>query len=268
MELTEEDVRERCTDAVFERGQKYLTDGRIHRIARFDDEVTAVVSGSRNYDVHVDLSAAGVETRCRCPYDGPGTCKHVVAVLLRYLNDPPSDESDRIDGFLESADADDLRAFLREELASDADLRDRFLARFGESTTRSVEDLRAEIDHLFEETNPEYAVVFEPIDFREYVDLAAKYREQEQYESAATIYRALVESLDDNMELVDGAYDHFSGVFTDALDGYVDSVVDADLDRDDVDETVAFLEERATSGTPFLRDYFEQAAGELREQTR
>ncbi|MFC5278066.1 SWIM zinc finger domain-containing protein [Halorubrum rubrum] len=268
MDLTTEDVRERCTDAVFERGREYLDGGRIARQSRFDDEIRAAVRGSRLYEVHVDRSAPDLETRCDCPYDGPGACKHVVAVLLCSIEDPPPDESDRIDDLLEDATADELRAFLREECSSDTDLRDRLLARFGASTTRSVEGIRAEIDGLFGETNPEYAVVFEPIDFREYFDLAATYRDRGQYESAATIYRGLVEALDDDMELVDGAYDHFSGAFADALDGYVDCASAAKLDSNEVDRRVGFLAERAVSGTPFLRDHFERAAAELRERTR
>lgn len=41
---------------------------------------------------------------------------------------------------------------------------------------------------------------------------------------ATTVFRALVESLDDNMERVDGAYDHLSQALTNAFDGYVDDV--------------------------------------------
>jgi len=78
---------------------------------------------------------------------------------------------------------------------------------------------RASIDRRFEETNPEYHVVFEPIDFTQWFNLTNEYREQGRYASAATVYRALVESLDDNLERVDGAYDHFSRAFSRALNG-------------------------------------------------
>jgi len=132
MDVTEDAVRDICTDAVFERGERYLAEGRIHEIHRVDTTVTAVVSGSRQYDVRVDLATGGFAPWCDCPYDGPGACKHVVAVLLRCVDDPPSDNGDRLDAALGGADADELRAFLRDELATDTDLRDRFLARVGE----------------------------------------------------------------------------------------------------------------------------------------
>ncbi|AFK20822.1 SWIM zinc finger domain-containing protein (plasmid) [Haloferax mediterranei ATCC 33500] len=266
MDVTEDAVWDICTDAVFERGEQYLADGRIHGIHRAASTVTAVVSGSRQYDVRVDVVIDGFAPWCDCPYDGPGACKHVVAVLLRCVDDPPADEGERLDTALNSADADQLRAFLRDELATNTDLRDRFLARVGEPTSQSVDEHRTAIDRRFEETNPEYPVVLEPIDFTQWFDLASEYREQERDASAATVYRALVESLDDNMERVDGAYDHFSRAFSRALDGYVDCVTTAERDADAITDAVAFLDERATSGTPLLAEHFEKAAVELREK--
>ncbi|MFT4922268.1 MAG: putative Zn finger protein [Haloarculaceae archaeon] len=266
MDVTEDAVRDLCTDAVFARGERYRDEGHIHEIHRIDTTVTAVVSGSRQYDIRVDLATDRFAPWCDCPYDGPGACKHVVAVLLRCVDDPPPDEGDRLKAELDGANADELRAFLRDELATDVDLRARFLAHVGEPTRQSVDELRTAIDRRFEETNPEYHVVFEPIDFTQWFDLANEYREQGQYASAATVYRALVESLDDNMERVDGAYDHFSRAFSRALDGYVDCVAAAEHDADAVTDAVALLEERMTSGTPILAEHFEKAAVELREK--
>ena len=265
MELTEGAVREICTDAVFGRGERYLAEDRILDIHRTDTTVAAVVSGSRQYDVRVDLIADGFDPRCDCPYDGPEACKHVVAVLLRCADDCPPDEGRRLDAALEATDADDLRGFLREILATDAAVRERFFARFGESLTRSVDGLRAAIDRQFEETNPDYFVVFEPIDFSEWFDLAGEYRDRGRYASAAVVYRALVESLDENMERVGGVYDHFSQRFTRALDGYVDCVAADDINPEEAADAVAFLEDRTTSGTPLLSEHFERAATELEE---
>ncbi|WP_049901950.1 SWIM zinc finger family protein [Halorubrum distributum] len=266
MDVTKDTVRDICTDVVFERGERYRDEGHIYEIHRVDTTVTAVVSGSRQYDVRVDLATEGFAPWCDCPYDGPGACKHVVAVLLRCADDPPADGGDRLDAALDGADADELRAFLRDELATNTDLRDRFLARVGEPARQSVDELRTAIDRRFDKTNPEYHVVFEPIDFTQWFALANEYREQGRYASAATVYRALVESLDDNMERVDGAYDHFSRVFSRALDGYVDSIATAEHDADAVTDAIEFLNERATSGTPFLEKHFEKAVVELREK--
>jgi uncharacterized Zn finger protein len=68
------------------------------------------------------------------------------------------------------------------------------------------------------------------------------------------------------MVRVDGAYDHFSRAFSQALDGYVDCVVTANRDAEAVTDAVAFLEARGTSGTPLLAEHFEKATVELREK--
>ncbi len=224
------------------------------------------MSGSRQYDVRVDLATDGFAPWCDCPYGGPGACKHVVAVLLRCVEDPPPDDGDQLDTALNGAADDELRAFLRDELASNTALRERFLARAGEPTRQSVHEFRTSIDRRFDETNPEYHVVFEPIDVTQWFELANEYREQGRHASAATVYRALVESLDDNMERVDGAYDHFSRTFSRALDGYIDCVATANHDADAVTEAVSFLNKRATSGTPCLAEHFDKAAVDLQEQ--
>jgi Uncharacterized conserved protein len=151
-------------------------------------------------------------------------------------------------------------------LATEADLRERVFSRFGDSAGRAVDELRAAVDRRFEETNPEYCVVFEPIDFTKWFDLAVEYHDQDRYAAAAAVCRALVESLDDNMDRVDGAYDHFSQAFTRALDGYVDCAATADREIERATDALAFPEERIESGTPYLADQFEWAATELQAE--
>lgn len=65
MNVDEGVIRSLCTDAVFERGQKYRDEEHIQRVERFDDV---------------------------CPYRGAGECKHVVAVLREVVDDPPGEE--------------------------------------------------------------------------------------------------------------------------------------------------------------------------------
>lgn len=266
MRITDDTIRDLCTDAVYERGETYLSEGRIQQLSRFDDTIRATVRGSRDYDLHLDLATDGFTPHCSCPYDGPGDCKHVVAVLLRLKNDLPDDMTPRIESILDDADAEELRKFLREELQSNPAFANRFFAWFGEPAAQSVTEIRSDIDRLFDETNPEYPVVFDPIDFSEFFNLADRYREQGELQSAATVYRALVEGLDDNMEHVDGAYDHFANAFQTALDSYVDCLANADLTADEQTGALEFLQNRAASGTPHLRDRFQEAVNELADQ--
>jgi len=156
MDVTEDTVRNICTEAVFERGERYRDEGRIREIHRVDTTVTAVVSGSRQYDVRVGLATDGFAPWCDCPYDEPGACKHVVAVLLSVST--THRQTKAIDSTPNST-APTPTNCARSCVANSRPMRISaigFLACVGEPTRQSVEEFRTSIDRRFEETNPEY----------------------------------------------------------------------------------------------------------------
>jgi len=263
MDIQEETIRDRCTEAVFERGQNYRSDGRIQRLERYGGVVTAAVQGSTVYDVTVDVESEDIDSDCTCPYQGPGDCKHVVAVLLKAADDPPPDESDRVDALLDDVTETDLRAFLSDALAREPELRERFLAQFDDTQRPSVDEYRAEISRLFDDHTDDYPVVVEAIDFSRFFDIATQYRDRDRYRAAATVYRALFEAIDDNIHLVDAAYDHYAKSLRFALDGYVECVAAADLDTDEFESWAGVLDERATTGADVHREQFRTALAEL-----
>jgi len=265
MHINETQIRDRCTDAVFERGQRYRTDGRIHRIDRFDDIVTAIVQGSHQYDVTVELDESSIEARCTCPYDGPGDCKHIVAVLLEIAVDPPVDDSERVTAVLDDVSPADLRAFVRDVLAERPALRERFLARFGDAAV-SFEDLRDEIERLFDQHTQDYPAVTDAIDFSRFLGLAERYRERDQHLAAATVYRAIFAGIDENERRIDGAYDHYARTLQSALEGYVDCVIAADTDQETFETYAGVLEERLHAGPPVNDERFRRALEELEER--
>jgi len=56
MDVTKGTVRGICTDAVFERGEKYFSENRILDIHRVDATVTAVVNGNDQCDARASIS--------------------------------------------------------------------------------------------------------------------------------------------------------------------------------------------------------------------
>lgn len=263
MNIPEGTIRDRCTEAVFERGQNYHQDGRIQRIERFDQLVTAIVQGSALYDVTVELDGRAIDTRCTCPYDGPGDCKHVVAVLLALATDPPADESERIDATLDSVSAPDLRTFLRDALATRPKLRDQFLARFGDES-KSLEQYREDIEQLFEQhADP---TVVAAIDFSRFFDLAEQYRSREKYAAAATVYRAVFEEVDEQFTRIDGAYDHYAQTIQRALDGYVDCVLARDPSPEAFETYAGVLDARASPELALNSEQFRRALDELEDR--
>jgi uncharacterized Zn finger protein len=257
-------IRSRSTDAVFERGQNYRDEGRIQRLDRFDDLVSAAVRGSSLYDVTVDFSGRSIDTQCTCPYDGSGDCKHVVAVLLDIAADPPDDGSERIETVLAEVSADDLRGFVRDALAERADLREKFLARFGEDH-KSVDAYREEIAQLFEEHTQDYGVMT-AIDFSRFFEIAEQYRDRDRYLAAATVYRAVFEEVDEKSNWIEGAYDHYAQTIQRAIDGYVDCVLATDPTPREFDTYAGVLEARASTEPPINNQQFWRALDDLEER--
>ncbi len=263
MNVDEEVIQNRCTDAVFERGQNYHQEGHIQQIERFDDLVTAAVQGSKLYDITVEFTNNDIDTRCTCPYDGPGDCKHVVAVLFDLSADPPTDESDQIEALLDDVAADDLRVFVRDALATHPELRGHFLAQFGDEH-KSAKEYREEIGQLFDQhADP---TVFTAIDFSRFFEMAGRYRDRDRYLAAATVYQAVFEEVDEQFERIDGAYDHYAQTFQRALDGYADCVLAADLTPDEFDTYASVLEERASTESVINNEQFRRALDDLEQR--
>jgi uncharacterized Zn finger protein len=263
MDIDRETIRDRSTDAVFERGQNYRDEGRIQRLDRFDDLVTAAVSGSRLYDVTINFGGRSIDTQCTCPYDGGGDCKHIVAVLLDIAANLPRDESARVESVLDDVPVADLRAFVRDAVATHAELREQFLARFGENS-KSVEAYREEIAQLFEQhADP---TVFDALDFSQFFDIAEQYRDRDRYLAAATVYRAVFEEVDEKWNWIDGAYDHYARTIQTALDGYVDCVLATDPSPEEFDTYAGVLETRAMTDPPINDEQFWRALDDLEQR--
>lgn len=89
--LTENQIRERCTEQSFERGVGYYFDGAIGNLVLHDYTLSANCEGTEAlpYTVSAELMPTGITTtHCSCPYSYEGDCKHIVALLLTYLHDP------------------------------------------------------------------------------------------------------------------------------------------------------------------------------------
>lgn len=196
MTITQSNIRELCTDAVFDRGQNYYAEGNVHERRRVDDIITATVEGSKLYDVTLSLAEPDFEPSCTCPYDGAGECKHVVTVLLSLIDELPEDEGERLDAVFEDIDTTELQAFVREELARDDAMLDRFFATFDATSEKSHEAYRDDVAQLFDEHTREYPVVIDAIDFSQLTGIGERYQDQSRYRQAAAVYRGLVAGID------------------------------------------------------------------------
>jgi uncharacterized Zn finger protein len=95
-EITLQQIHARASEQSFSRGENYYNTGAVSDTVRRGDEIEARCHGSypEPYRVWARLDASGIAaTRCNCEYDWGGDCKHIVAVLLKYLHQPDQFEA-------------------------------------------------------------------------------------------------------------------------------------------------------------------------------
>lgn len=81
---------------ILERGRDYWDDGCVESLCQDGNTVTAVVSGTEDYDVEIEMGCGGnIEyMSCTCPYAEEGNnCKHIAAVLFA-MEEEKEDQSD------------------------------------------------------------------------------------------------------------------------------------------------------------------------------
>lgn len=119
-------IRALASRESFERGRAYWRRGAVSGLVKRGDELTAEVEGSdvAPYRVAIRLHDGGVaEARCTCPYDWGGPCKHIVAALLKFVDDPGAVvERPPLRERLQALDRDALIDLILRRFATDPDL--------------------------------------------------------------------------------------------------------------------------------------------------
>lgn len=244
---TREKIRSFCTEQSYQRGVNYYHQDRVQDVKIDGGEIRATVRGSNYYDVAIDVVDDSVRTHCSCQYDYAGDCKHIVAVLLA-VDDRDTDtvnETDDASGetllktvdtesLVEETSADDLRSFLLDILADDRDIRDRFVAFVDEDTGKTVYDYTQELDRLFDDAVSRRGMVESDthIDFLQYVDLAETHRERGHVDTATDIYRAIADTIRENMNRIDDSGGYYDREMERAIESYAETAAEHDLSHE------------------------------------
>ncbi|MFP4662444.1 MAG: SNF2-related protein [Halanaerobiales bacterium] len=90
-------VKKISSTAVYNRGLRYYKQGAIanYNLRKTESgtfRISGTVRGQYYYDLVIDLNIADngkiyYKTRCTCPYDWGGECKHVVALLIKFFEE-------------------------------------------------------------------------------------------------------------------------------------------------------------------------------------
>lgn len=90
------DWQKMFTPWILERGRNYRDDDCVESLYQDGNTVTAVVSGTKDYDVEIEMGRGGnIEyMSCTCPYAEEGNnCKHMAAVLFA-MEEEKEEQSD------------------------------------------------------------------------------------------------------------------------------------------------------------------------------
>lgn len=92
MKISIKDLKDRVPDIIFKQGLEYYKEGRV-KIKQWDNiSVLATVQGTYPYIVRLTLNDQSFESTCTCPYNY--TCKHVVAVALKVIEEQNAQEDE------------------------------------------------------------------------------------------------------------------------------------------------------------------------------
>ena len=90
-QVTPDQIQQRCTEQSFTCGLEYFHDGAIGNPTLHGCTLSGTCEGTDidPYRVTVELMPTGISAAyCSCPYDWEGDCKHIVALLLTYVDTP------------------------------------------------------------------------------------------------------------------------------------------------------------------------------------
>ena len=197
---------------ILERGYNYTYN--VKNLKRKDNLVEAIVSGSKDYTVKINLEDYSMS--CTCPYFERDNCKHLAAVLY-CLEEEKHDSinadyesSPDIEGLFSRVETKDKLDFLLNLLNEDRELSNRFRRQFSNSIDRDY--YRQKLSRILFEDNFEYKLSdFVDDDMEVLYDL-------KEYDLLMNLLKSSTEAFLDEMRFDDyyfGSYFHtFEGIFT------------------------------------------------------
>ncbi|MCK4665801.1 SWIM zinc finger family protein [Candidatus Dependentiae bacterium] len=222
-------IKESCIDKIYYRGLDYYASGYVKNLKVQDNNITANVSGTRNYKVKITIDKGKIKANCECPYDWGGFCKHIIAVLLDVaencstLKKDEEQQSDFINEILSKITLAELKDFLLDELDKNPTLKNHFEIRFSgkASNLGTVSDYKEMINRLCPESGDWDEDSYSSyIDYSEVRDLAKKMVKTGNLQEVMKIYQAITEVIHERMEYGDDYIGSSEYEFEEALEKF------------------------------------------------
>lgn len=225
--ITVAQVRARAADKSFQRGESYYKSGAILHPARRGNTIEGQCEGSqaRPYRVTATLDASGIkDVSCNCEYDFGGDCKHIIALLLTYINEPELfEERQPVEDTLAQREKSELITLIQQMVKRYPDLQtlvDRPTAgKQPRKTPLDLSSFRKELGYAFKDYPGEWGDDSAEDAIESVCASAQQFSENEDWLSASAIYRVIIEEslAEPNFPM----YDHdgeIIGALNDVLD--------------------------------------------------
>ena len=203
--ITKSDVIHWTDEVYFQRGQSYYEGGAIYEQRRQGMMLKSKCSGSQApfYRQEVAFNDKGIESaECSCPVGDGGYCKHTVALLLTWVNDPDSfQDVEAIDITLEKHSKPELIAIIKQMLEQEPDLESLIELPLGgeENKPINIKAIRRQAEQAFQRADFEWGYAREiKRNLNPLLKLATGYLSRDDAENSALIYETIIETIMDN----------------------------------------------------------------------
>jgi len=243
-DLSVADIRNWTNDRYYERGEGYFHEDRIRQPRREGRTLKAFCRGSQPspYRVEIELTDDGIAFgECSCPVGDGGTCKHAVALLLTWVQEPEAFAVvEPLTTRLEALPKDQLITIIRQMVDREPTLESVVDLSVNHPTSSHGIDVRTYVEDAFD------GVPLAPYDYgyaRAVADtldpLLDRGREQieaENWDEAAQLFGTVSEAVRDRLDTVndeEGTLLSVLGTCGDEL-GHLLSKMPDDADRNNV----------------------------------
>jgi uncharacterized Zn finger protein len=203
--IKQSDVRNWTDDVYFQRGQNYYKQGAIYDQRKQGMSLKSKCAGSQApfYRQEVLFSSHGIESaECSCPVGEGGHCKHTVALLLTWVNDPDSfQEAESLDVVLEKRSKAELISVIKEMLEQEPDLESLLELPLTEADSQplNIKAIRQQANRAFQGADFEWGYAREiKRDLNPLLKLASGYLFRNDAENSALVYETIVETILEN----------------------------------------------------------------------
>ena len=237
--LTQADVRDWTAERFVERGRQYYAEGRIQHPRRQRSRLRAACQGSQPapYRVEARLGEDGIQSAtCSCPMGDGGRCKHVVALLLMWIEEPERfTEEEALHAKLRSKTRDQLVRLIERMIDRHPDLETMVSLAAGDATDFDAATFRKRVEQVFSEAGGYddyrygyggYSVAH---NLEPFVQRGDDYAETGHRFEAGQVYRITAEVILDHYEQFADEGGELADVATTCAERLSDLLVDTDV---------------------------------------